>query len=568
MTTKCKMKQLALAVGMALGGVALAPSAQAVSLAPDGLGQVLVFPYYTVRGGWLTTISVTNTSATDIVVAKVRFHESYNSRDVMDFNVILSPNDVWNAWVSDSGNGPVISTNDRTCTTPQIPSGGQSFVGSFGPVSYTGAAIDGGPTNVARMNEGHVEVIMMGTANVARVTALPSANPARGLLLGAVHNPATGVPAGCAALAAAFQAPPTGNVAAFVAAGATIAASTGLKSQFGYPDSATGTNVVPVLPNTTANPLKGAFTLVNADLGWSTGGTPLTLANFWTPEAAQVGIPAVANNLVSMMASAATVTGVNPAQPYTLSFNEPTLTAANTAGALLNPFTGAFVLGPANGANAISFLINHTSIINDWSRRTDPQGWTTDTDWVVTFPTKHFYVDNDPGNPYSGRATGRPNLPALGGVGLGATPGAVFAQWFDQVNVAGGLPLVPVRNGKSCDDLTFNIFSREEQPPTGGIWSPGGNPQLCYETNVLTFDGSNILKSDPATLSSIDNVPGEAGWLSLDFLNPTRIPVSAAGTMVPPARPSIGFQITVRDTADSSLNEAMIFPHSYSRTYP
>lgn len=561
MTTKCKMKQLALAVGMALGGVALAPSAQAVSLAPDGLGQVLVFPYYTVQGGWLTTISVTNTSATDIVVAKVRFHESYNSRDVMDFNVILSPNDVWNAWVSDSGNngGPVISTNDKTCTTPQIPSGGQLFASSpFGLVSYTGAANDGGPVDAVRMNEGHIEVVMMGTANVARVTALPAANPVRGLLLGAVHNSTTGVPAGCAALAAAFQAPPLTNVTAFVTA------PTGLKSQFGYPDSATGTNVAPLLPNTTANPLKGAFTLVNAGLGWSTGGTPLTLANFWTPGAAQVGIPDVANNLVSMMASAAVVGGAAPPQPYTLSYNEPTLTAANTAGALLNPFTGTITGGaPANGANAVSFLINHTSIINDWSRRTDPQGWTTDTDWVVTFPTKRFYVDNDPNNVYSGRAAGRPNLPGLPAGGYGASPGVLFSQWFDQI-----LPAIPViapvpivvRNGRSCDTLVYSIYNREEQFPSSGIWSPGGDPQLCYETNVLTFDGSNILKSNPKTLSSIDNVPGEAGWLSLDFL-----PATGAATV---ARPSIGFQITVRDTADSTLNEAMIFTHSYSRTYP
>ncbi|KAB2930668.1 MAG: hypothetical protein F9K25_09000, partial [Candidatus Contendobacter sp.] len=76
-----KMKQLALAVGVALGGLSLVPSAQAVSVAKNNLGQALIFPYYTVRGGWTSLFGVTNTS-NQVVAVKVRFRESYNSRDV------------------------------------------------------------------------------------------------------------------------------------------------------------------------------------------------------------------------------------------------------------------------------------------------------------------------------------------------------------------------------------------------------------------------------------------------------------------------------------------------------
>ncbi len=85
-----KMKQLALAVGVALGGLSLLPSAEAVSVSADNMGQVLIFPYYTVRGGWNTLLGVTNTSDR-VVAVKVRFHEALNSRDVFDFNIILSP---------------------------------------------------------------------------------------------------------------------------------------------------------------------------------------------------------------------------------------------------------------------------------------------------------------------------------------------------------------------------------------------------------------------------------------------------------------------------------------------
>ena len=89
-----KVKKLALAVGVVLGGVSMVPTAQAVSVAQDNIGQALIFPYYTVQGGWMSLFGVTNTSG-NIVAVKVRFRKSYNSRDVLDFNIILSPYDVW-----------------------------------------------------------------------------------------------------------------------------------------------------------------------------------------------------------------------------------------------------------------------------------------------------------------------------------------------------------------------------------------------------------------------------------------------------------------------------------------
>ncbi len=85
---KTMMKSLTMAVGIALGGLGVLPSAQAVYVSANNLGQALIFPYYTVRGGWMTLFGVTNTSALTVAV-KVRFREAYNSRDVFDFNIIL-----------------------------------------------------------------------------------------------------------------------------------------------------------------------------------------------------------------------------------------------------------------------------------------------------------------------------------------------------------------------------------------------------------------------------------------------------------------------------------------------
>ena len=92
----------------------------------------LIYPYYTVQsnGGnaFNTYVSVVNT--TDVVkVVKVRFREGKNSREVLDFNLYLSPNDVWTGAVIPSGTGASdpgrLITADTSCTNPAIPADGR-----------------------------------------------------------------------------------------------------------------------------------------------------------------------------------------------------------------------------------------------------------------------------------------------------------------------------------------------------------------------------------------------------------------------------------------------------------
>ena len=93
-------KNLTAAVLAGLAGAAgIAGTAQAVNLNPDGLGQVLLYPYYTANDGNDTLLSVVNTSS-DAKAVKVRFKEGYNSREVLDFNMYMSAYDVWAAEVS------------------------------------------------------------------------------------------------------------------------------------------------------------------------------------------------------------------------------------------------------------------------------------------------------------------------------------------------------------------------------------------------------------------------------------------------------------------------------------
>ena len=112
---------LTTAVIAGLAGVAgIANMASAVDLNPDGLGQVLLYPYYTVNNDQNTLLSVVNTTSVGKAV-KVRFLEGYNSREVLDFNLFLSPFDVWAATVfplgeatgSSTASGPgAITTSD------------------------------------------------------------------------------------------------------------------------------------------------------------------------------------------------------------------------------------------------------------------------------------------------------------------------------------------------------------------------------------------------------------------------------------------------------------------------
>lgn len=489
--TKRKMKQLALAVGTVLGSMNMIPSAQAVNVATDDLGQVLIFPYYTVRGGWNTLFNITNTSD-NVVAVKVRFHEAYNSRDVFDFNVILSPHDVWSGWVEyDEAGGARFRTNDNSCTVPQIvpDSVGQTFQGNGANavLAFTGAAADGGPSTVDRVREGYVTMLVMGMSEPTYTS----------LAANAIHNNVgnnAAVPANCAALRAAFSNP--NGITALRA---------------GFPDYA-------------VNPLKGAFSLVNGANGWNASGETVTLANFRTTP------------FVTLQLPPSSVAG----QVYSDAFHEPDLSSAGTPGRVIREDGTVIQSTAASGADATTFVLQRRSVVNQWARRTDPAtGWLTSSDWTVSFPTKRFYVDTAT-HEFAGRATGRTGLPA------GVAP---FAQAWSNTTA------------RSCDTVTFTFYDREEFTPTNPtdpVFSPAPTPvanALCLETNVLTFDGSNILGS--AIASNVNGMPAVNGWMWLDF--------SATANNGGAGLPVMGFSAITRATSDGVLNEAFLVDHAYIR---
>src|SRR5262245_20980827 len=364
-------------------------TAEAVHVNPDGLGQVLIYPYYTVRtrsGAVFTNpqfnslLSVVNSTASAKAV-KVRFLEGKDSREVLDFNLYLSHNDVWTAGVIPTSDGGGIVTFDKSCTTPTVSSIGSSPT-PFVNYAYTGTNADGADTSLDRTREGYVEIIEMGDV--------------------------------------------TGATAAGVTHSGGVPDCTGLE------DSVAATNTV-----LGTGGLFGTMTIINVNASAETGYDAVALEAFRTVP------PAIWNPPGSILPDLTQQLDGTATGHQSESYN-----------------AGAVVLaGWTTGIDAVSAAIMHDNVMNEYVLDT---GTVSLTDWVLTYPTKRYYV-----------ATGT------------GTPGKLF-----QRNFAAGLG--------SCDDVDIAFFDREEQSPGGA--PPGFSPPppglpksaLCWEANIVTWNNSNL----------------------------------------------------------------------------
>ncbi|MET1080912.1 MAG: hypothetical protein ABWY06_23105 [Pseudomonas sp.] len=115
-------------------GLLTSASAQAVSLSQNGQGQVLIYPYYTVRGGTDSYLSVLNGSDIPTVVM-LRFRSASSIYNVMDkvdevrlVTLYLDAHDQWTGGVTATAEGAKLISFDQTCTHPRVPQGGLPFV--------------------------------------------------------------------------------------------------------------------------------------------------------------------------------------------------------------------------------------------------------------------------------------------------------------------------------------------------------------------------------------------------------------------------------------------------------
>ncbi|WP_223789659.1 hypothetical protein [Marinicella meishanensis] len=143
----------------------MACSASAVQVNPQGTGEVLIYPYYTVNNDLNTLYSVVNTTA-ETKAIKINFMESDIGINVLSFNVYLDGYDVWTgALISGtsylaghSGEPTAVHVSGDTSCVPYLVKAGQEFL-SFG----IDEDFDPNNNNMKRTTEGHIEVFEMAT---------------------------------------------------------------------------------------------------------------------------------------------------------------------------------------------------------------------------------------------------------------------------------------------------------------------------------------------------------------------------------------------------------------------
>jgi hypothetical protein len=144
-------------------------------------------------------------------------------------------------------------------------------------------------------------------------------------------------------------------------------------------------------------------------------------------------------------------------------------------------------------ANAVSSVIMHTNVLNDYVLAPEIDAG---TDWVLTFPTKRFYVniggyDED----------GDPEVDAV----------APFDEHWSQ------------RNSEACEKIEIRYWDREEdeervEDVDFSPAPPSEELELCKEVNVVSFNNSDVLSASERIGVNID-VAFDNGWANVDFFD-------------------------------------------------
>ncbi|MCK5917011.1 MAG: hypothetical protein KAG34_01205 [Cocleimonas sp.] len=504
-------------IGGALMGVST--SVQAVNIAQDGLGEVLVFPYYTTRADWATLFNITNTS-NQTVLMKVIWREGLNSRDARDFTVILSPYDTWTAVtrkVPDGSGvelvngeeigigGAEVITADNSCTYPKLKQRDNGLTG----VRFTTAAYsdyknvdnrDNAATTLDRGLEGYFEVYNMGSIDNETAKFEDAFTIAKYSKHEEEINNNKAKPRDC----------------------------TLVRSVLRNHDKAYINNLL----DEPRNVLKGRAVLINADSGIAAGYDPLVLADF-TSTSKYADPSQDFPNLAE-------------ADPEALVINDGQFNPSNSTSTPSEVLT-IDTSGGSTGADAVSALISRTNVINDYNVKGDSA-----TTWVLNFPTKRFYVDQAiyPSNNQSPIRLGQ-QAP------LAPFATAVRGNAFDET---------------SCFNYRLSIWDREEYNVIADQFSPPmppSGPRMCYEVNLLSFADKNLFSSTiiHQSVTGGDNkgvLPAENGWAEIGFGAGGLVTDSSGGGVARVAAlPVIGMRMEVRKRGDAALSYGLANAHAY-----
>ena len=479
-----KKNVLALSIAAMIGGLGFAGAASAVvlngTLVPDaktlgatnatafeltngGVGHNLIVPYFTAQDGNMTVLHLTNTDVKNGKAVKVRFRGAANSDDILDFQVLLSPGDVWTGAVTAGADGVAqLTTADGTCTVPTLTKGvAQSFDTRRLQGSLSAA------DKAAGTREGYVEIFNM--ADIPDAAVYGAATNAKSALFTAIKH--VGGVAPCTASVIDTALLETNYTEPTAAAAGFATPTTGLMGDW---------YIINVAKTTTFSGGATALTAVSAPGVAGRGNFvlfPQLSASVGSPDAftadpalrtvpTNVGTTKVVGGAVDPMPANYTLPVVEAAYYDLPDLSTPYLVPATTA---------ISSIGAATQAELLTKQLSVKSITNQYA---NDASITAKTDWVFSMPTRRYSVAMD----YRATTPVRVFTP-------GILNGTAF---FYTGNTA-------VDAGKICvnsDGQSF--FDREETTKSSGaVFSPGSvdKTRFCGETSVLSFAdaGTSVL---------------------------------------------------------------------------
>lgn len=540
-----KKNVLALSIAAMIGGLGFAGAASAAVIAGSanaaydgslmtrsdatglqfsegGVGHQLLVPYYTVQDGNMTVIHLVNTDTSNGKAVKVRFRGASNSDDVLDFQVFLSPQDVWTAAVTAGSDGTAqIVTADNTCTVPRLnPGVAQPFVTT---------RLNPNSDKAEQTREGYVEIFNIADipntkSNVFAVAANPSAGATAtaNSQLYTLTKHKNGV-APCSAGGTDWTALEQIAITDFTGKEADAA-----KVGFNTPTGGLyGDWYIINVPKTTT--FSGGATALRA-----TGGTTVTRGNFVHFPQDDKPVTAVQNFSAdplfrpgSLNANGATVTdAVLEAGNYDLpDFSTPYLTAASYN-------TGFDASAPLEQAAVLTAALAVKSVSNQYA--TD-DSISAKTDWVFSLPTRRYSVAANYAilaDSTNTKGYAHENYRLFSDLTPFVT--APANTWFYPKNGTTASNTTVDANGNICVTVAGQTFyDREENTQvvtSGSVFSPAKPGaatkfSLCGEVSVLAFKDAGVsvlgASSNIARQTAASSVIYTNGWGVLDTSNGT-----------------------------------------------
>ena len=544
--------------GVAAAVTSIAAGAVA-EISKNETGDLAIIPYYTVLDGKNTGMHIINTTNFTQVV-KVRLRRGADSKDALDFNLVMSPRDEWTANIgaNPNGDGVVVTTNDTTCTVPAFPEGGAVMP----------------PTFAEGAEEGYVEIIGMASPISEGMT----------IAVAAEHD--DGVPLSCAVVRQNFyrvadasvgnstvRGVHTGSISSSAVCTAGAADTGGTcdieavrealcvdKNDY---SAVCNSGIVDALNlafyvDTDPGALKVSWMITDSDGGLEIGDNAVMLDD-WGQDAMMTN-----QELLSFG-----VDGILDYDP--LNFELPNLAY------------GAWAAARAGGLDAVSgdMLTRFredlatNSVINDWAAF-DTDSGTVATDWVVTLPGQ-YAMENPVCDAYEayGAEAGTACVAAYTAVGGGmlgvssagalddnelplyvSGPDAVGVDVGGTVNLGAG-----VTNMVLWDREEMPLVPTVDTPDTDLGFSPGGtageSPDdyvLNREVNVIMFNGSSVLgtaadQTEDLGLGFNVEVDADKGWAELVI-----DPVNPAPSRWAPGAPDGDGHVDPNDNTDGNLD--------------